>query len=290
MDYRFTLSTLALALTLGACTARESDSTDSAAASIDSGTTTAAAPNVVTITTTDYAFDAPAEIPAGVTTLRLVNRGPELHHVQLVKLNEGKTMNDVNALLQKPMQGPPPSWVEEVGGPNTPLPGKESSVTLDLEPGNYVMLCFIPSPDGKPHIAKGMVKPLTVTPSTSAAREPEADVTMKLVDYDFQLSQPLTAGRRTIRVENAGPQPHEVFIAKLAPGKKASDFLTWVDKPNGPPPAEPLGGTTTFVTGGHQYVTADFTPGTYALICFVPDEKDGKPHFVHGMAKEMVVN
>ncbi|HJQ88916.1 MAG TPA: hypothetical protein VJ820_15795 [Propionibacteriaceae bacterium] len=286
---RIALATLAIAVTITACTARESDSTDSAAASLDSATTAAAAPNVVTVTATDYAFDAPAEIPAGVTTFRLVNRGPELHHVQLVKLNDGKTMDDLSALLQQPPQGPPPAWVEEVGGPNTPVPGGESTVTLDLEPGNYAMLCFIPSPDGKPHIAKGMVKPLTVTPAASAAREPDADVTMKLVDYDFELSQPITAGRHTIRVENAGPQPHEVFIAKLEPGKKASDLLAWVEKQNGPPPGQPLGGTTTFVTGTHQFITADFTPGTYALICFVPDEKDGKPHFVHGMAKEITV-
>ena len=51
-------------------------------------------PNVLTITARDYAFDAPAEVPAGLTTIRLVNQGPSLHHVQLVKLDDGKTLKD----------------------------------------------------------------------------------------------------------------------------------------------------------------------------------------------------
>jgi hypothetical protein len=29
--------------------------------------------------------------------------------------------------------------------------------------------------------------------------------------------------------------------------------------------------------------------GNYALICFVPDSKDGKPHSVHGMMQTLTV-
>jgi len=37
-------------------------------------------------------------------------------------------------------------------------------VTVDLEPGNYVAWCFIPSPTngGAPHFALGMAKPFRV--------------------------------------------------------------------------------------------------------------------------------
>ena len=35
-------------------------------------------PNVVTITTSEYAFGMPDTIPAGLTTFRLVNQGKEL--------------------------------------------------------------------------------------------------------------------------------------------------------------------------------------------------------------------
>jgi hypothetical protein len=41
--------------------------------------------------------------------------------------------------------------------------------------------------------------------------------------------------------------------------------------------------------GAAAYVTIDFTPGDYALVCFLPDAKDGKPHFTHGMVKQIHV-
>ena len=67
-----------------------------------------------------------------------------------------------------------------------------------------------------------MVRPLTVTAGTGGrATEPTADVVMKLTDYDFQLSKPITAGRHIIAVEYAGPQEHEVVIVKLGRGETA---------------------------------------------------------------------
>jgi uncharacterized cupredoxin-like copper-binding protein len=42
--------------------------------------------------------------------------------------------------------------------------------------------------------------------------------------------------------------------------------------------------------GEQEFFSADFTPGRYVLICFVPDARDGKPHFVHGMAQELTVS
>jgi len=33
----------------------------------------------------------------------------------------------------------------------------------------------------------------------------------------------------------------------------------------------------------------DFREGKYLLMCFSPDVTDGKPHFRHGMQKEIIV-
>jgi len=33
----------------------------------------------------------------------------------------------------------------------------------------------------------------------------------------------------------------------------------------------------------------DLTPGTYALLCFAPDAKDGKAHTEHGMITQFEV-
>jgi hypothetical protein len=35
--------------------------------------------------------------------------------------------------------------------------------------------------------------------------------------------------------------------------------------------------------------TVELTPGNYALLCFLSDSKDGKPHLMHGMAKPVTV-
>ncbi len=43
------------------------------------------------------------------------------------------------------------------------------------------------------------------------------------------------------------------------------------------------------MTGGVAVFTAELTAGNYVLWCFAPDAKDGKPHFLHGMAKQLTV-
>jgi hypothetical protein len=251
--------------------------------------TTAGMPNVVTVIASDFRFQAPAEIPAGITTFKLVNNGPSLHHIQLVKLEGGKTADDFLAALKA--GGPPPQWATEAGGPNPPEAGSATSATVALEAGNYVMLCFIPSADGIPHMMKGMVKPLTVTGSARAgAAEPAADLVMKLVDFGFELSQPLKAGRQTIRVENTGAQPHEVAIVRLEPGKQPADFFKWGEKPAGPAPGKVFGGVSGIRPGSRAFAEVDLPPGDYALICFVPDTKNGKPHFMEGMVKQLKIS
>jgi len=252
---------------------------------------TAAAPAkapIVRVSGMDFSFDAPDVIPAGLTEFRFTNKGPSLHHMQILKLEGGKTVDDLRAALANP--GPPPAWVKVVGGPNAPAPGLESNATLMLEPGNYALICFVDI-GGPPHFMKGMVKALRVTPSTDAsAPAPKVDATATLFDYGFKLSSPIQAGTRTVRVLNGGAQPHEVEVVRLPPGVSVSDFMKWLDKMEGPPPAMPLGGISGLDVGGSQYFTADFTPGNYALVCFLPDAKDGKPHFAHGMIQQITVN
>ena len=248
---------------------------------------TASAPPLVVVTASNYGFNAPAEVPAGHVTFKLVNQ-EGLHHVQLVQLLEGKTVEDFVTALKS--GGPPPRWAVEAGGPNPRDRSDTASATLLLEPGNYAMLCFVPDPDGVPHVMKGMIRPLTVGAAPAqAAAEPAADVVMKLVDYDFELSKAVSPGPTMLRVENAGPQVHEVVLVRLEPGKEAMDFALWGEKMKGPPPGTLAGGVSGIKPGGHAYVALDLQPGDHGLICFVPDSKDGKGHYRHGMAKKITV-
>jgi hypothetical protein len=260
------------------------------AAAPDAAPAAAAAPATVTITATDFKLDLPAQIPAGAVTLHLVNQGKELHQAQVIRLEDGKTVADFAKAMKT--SGPPPSWVKWVGGPNGIAPDQEGNTSTALAPGHYAVLCVIPGLDGIPHVMKGMIQPFEVTAGTSAASDqlPAAGDTVKMADYNFQESRPLTPGRHTILVQNTGPQPHELVLLKLAPGRSAGDFGRWAEEGmKGPPPAMPVGGVGAIENGASGVFTADLTPGEYGFICFVPDVKDGKPHLAHGMIKQFKV-
>jgi len=247
----------------------------------------AAEPLQLTVTARDFVFELPDSVPAGVTTINLVNQGPEFHHVQLVRIEDGHTVAEFLDALRA--EGPPPTWVREIGGPNTPLPGGTAQATVELEPGPHAIVCFIPSSDGVPHVAKGMVQTFEVTGVAGPAPEVTPDVEMVLSDYDFTLSKPLTPGRQVLRVHNSADQPHEVFLVQLDNGKTAADFLAWTENSDGPPPGRPAGGITAIAKGISNDLTLDLTQGEYVLICFVPDAGDGKPHLAHGMIKTLTI-
>lgn len=247
----------------------------------------AAAPQEVMVRTRDYMFEAPDTISSGPTTFRLINEGPDFHHVWLVRLESGKTLGDLVSLLTGGEEAMP-DWAVDFGGPNTPgAPGESTAATVDLKPGDYAMICVIPAPDGQLHIMKGMFRPLVVVPGDGpTAAMPAADLVMTLDDYSFQVDRPITPGQHTIRVENVATQAHEVVIVRLRPGRTAGDFLKWVMTREGEAPGKPVGGVTGLAPGVENVIAIDFQPGEYALLCFVPDAGDGQPHVAHGMVKQ----
>lgn len=254
--------------------------------------TMAPAPRVVTVRAFDFRFEAPATVPAGTITFRLENRGKEIHHLWIVKLAKGKTAEDFMKLTK--VWGSAlrmPAWATDVGGPNSAGAGESDEGTMTLDPGTYMLVCWIPSSDGMLHIMKGMVRPITVTAAgATPPDEPKADVSMILDDYSFELSRPLTPGRHVIRIENRAKQSHEAVIARLAPDKTLSQAVSWMNGGQvGPSPVVPLGGASGLATGRHMYITVDLQPGRYVLLCFIPDVRTGKPHSAHGMVKEITI-
>ncbi len=207
----------------------------------------------------------------------------------LFRLDRGKTLSDAFHALT--ITAALPSWMHAVGGPNSPPPGGGvSNGTLVLEPGEYVVFCMVPSPDGEPHFAKGMARGLTVRPSSRAAATlPDGDITITMHDYDFVFSTTPTHGHHTIAVKNAGRQPHELILSRLAPGKTSRDFVHWIETQDGAPPVTTVGGTTDIPPGGSMLIEVDLEPGSYSLLCRVRDAGDGKPHDAHGMSRDFVV-
>jgi uncharacterized cupredoxin-like copper-binding protein len=122
----------------------------------------------LTIELTDYAFQPSKPIVAGSHLVAVRNDGKQAHELQIAKLLPGKTPADLAAWAEK-MAGPPPAHF--VGGVSPIAPGRSDEIQLDLTPGHYVFLCFVPDArDGKPHVAHGMVRDLVVRGSTNKAQ------------------------------------------------------------------------------------------------------------------------
>jgi hypothetical protein len=287
MRMRVSLAVLA-ALAAAACSSGKADEVSETARG--AAGLKEAEPQEVVVRTTDHRFVMPDTIVSGPTTLRLVNDGQDFHHVWLIRVEDGGSVKALVAELTA--HRPLPKWAVAVGGPNTPgIPGGETSATLDLEPGEYVVACVIPGMhDGELHVAKGMVRTLTVVPAQQRARMPEAELVMTLADYSYELSRPVTRGAQSIRVVNAARQPHEVVVVKLEPGRTAHDFLMFLQQPEGPPPGMMIGGVTWLSEGESNIITLEFAEGEYALLCFVPDESDGQLHLAHGMIRQFRVD
>jgi len=250
-------------------------------------TSPAPASRTVVVTTTDYNFAMPDTIAAGQVAFRIENRGHEAHHLTLVRLDQGHSLADLLAAFRA--GGPPPTWAVFVGGPNAVDPGGTSlSTTVNLQSGNYAAICIIPSADGVPHLMKGMSKAVTVkgTARTPALAAPD---TITLTDYAYTFSRALTPGTHRVVVRNTGTQPHELAIARPAPGKHAADVAQWTEHMQGPPPGHFLGGVSPLAPGQNNVLTLTLDRGSYAFLCFVPDAKDGKPHVAHGMMKDVTI-
>jgi hypothetical protein len=238
----------------------------------------------------DYGISGPDRLAAGLTTVRIVNEGRDLHHIQFLKLLQGKSAADFHAAIAADPSRLP-GWVKYVGGPNAHPAGTRASATIKLTPGDYVLICWIPDKNGVPHVALGMQKALSIRggkPTQVSA--PKPSITIKQIDYQFILSNRVERGLQTIEVMNQGSQPHELVVVKLAPGATIKDVIASFEPgAAGPPQGELVGGVTGIEKGQRVYFTGEFEPGRYGLICFVPDELTRRPHFLHGMTREFLV-
>ena len=250
----------------------------------------AQAPQIVIVRATDYKFDAPDSIPSGATSLRLENLGREVHHLWLVQLKDGRTYDQFVKAMDSWSSPKMPDWAVDVGGPHDVAPELPAAALVTLEPGRYVLVCYVPAVDGRPHVMHGMVKQLTVLAHRADASEPPADIVLRTTDYAYEFSKLPTAGPHTIRIENAAEQSHEVVVGRLRQGKTVAQALTWLNAgQHGPAPVIAVGGASGLSKGRHQTITMSFEPGRYVLLCFIPDKNDGRPHTAHGMVKEFTV-
>lgn len=107
------------------------------------------------VTATEYAFAFAPDPAAGRTQFTMTNAGEERHVMVLLKLAEGFTLDDV--LASEGGDG-----AEEEYESDTAAAGETAVLTADLTPGEWAMICYIPTADGTPHFVEGMQREFTV--------------------------------------------------------------------------------------------------------------------------------
>jgi len=241
-----------------------------------------AAPTVVDVRGDEYAFVMPDQIDGGVVAMRFTNTGEELHEYALARLDEGRTRADVDAFLADPgaLEGGPPEWIEDVGGVPTLSQGEEVTIARELEPGTYALLCFVPAPDGRPHIAHGMVRTFEVGEG-GAAELPDADAVIKATDDSFEIPE-LEAGEQTLELRNEAAVPREFYLYSPNPGVTLAEVEEWGEGGfEGEPLATFLGAMQSIPPGASVFLTVDLKAGERYVFF---DEELAKTEFSVGLA------
>ena len=115
---------------------------------------------VVDVSGVDYAFEGvPETFPAGKSGIRFSNdtENDEQHEFIIFKKADGETRTAEEILNDPAAQEQGPG---EFSGAVFATPGVTSGAFLDLTPGDYIAVCFIPvggGEEGPPHFTQGMV-------------------------------------------------------------------------------------------------------------------------------------
>jgi hypothetical protein len=269
---------------------------------------------VITVKAEDYSFTAPPTFPFGWVTLRFENEGAEPHFLSILELPEGQDFDAYASQVSAPFDdlyaryrageldqavfferlgAAVPDWfltARRAGGPGFTAPGATSETTIYLEPGNYVMECYVRAANEGAtfHGAHGMLRPLIVTEEASGLDAPHADVEISLANYTLAVEGELSAGRHVarVRVEDnpEGLTFHNVHLAKLdgdTSVETVASWLDWVDEMLPPAPAEFRGGAGQASAGGESYLSFELEPGRYVWV--------SELHGLKGMAHEFTV-
>ena len=221
---------------------------------------------VVAVRGDEYAYLMPDRIEGGVVTMEFSNTGKELHEYALVRLAPGVALDDVRAeLTDGDGDEPAPGLMTDVGGVPMLSPGRTVTVTRKLDEGTYVLLCFFPAPDGKPHIQHGMLRSFQVA-GDSGNELPHPDAVIVAGEKRYEMPQ-LKAGRQTIELRNSANEEREFQLVGLVPGKTWKDTERWAQSGfRGPAPAIFPGGMQSIPPGTSVFEELDLEEGVEYLL------------------------
>lgn len=173
-----------------------------------------------------------------------------------------------------------------VGGAGLTQGFGTSRTTIELEPGHYVLECYVKNGNGDFHSYRGMLELLTVTDEESGANEPRPTMTVNLSTGEIDADEAIRPGLQTVAVHwdeqsvYSHLSGHDVHLLRLDGGdvQDAADWMNWME-PTGLTstggslgPATFMGGAQTMTEGSTAYFTVNLKPGEYAWISEVPGD------------------
>ncbi|HET8865954.1 MAG TPA: hypothetical protein VFM80_09685 [Gracilimonas sp.] len=178
-----------------------------------------------------------------------------------------------------------------MGGPGITAAGSSSATTVYLEPGEYIVECYVKDEEQVFHSYIGMLEHLTVTAEKNEAEEPQANKIVTISSGNgIEFTEPFGAGEQIVEVHFADQTSyshllgHNVQLVKLEDAEDDSllqslgDWMNWTTPfgltANAPNGAKFMGGVMEMTEGQSGYMHLDLEPGDYAWIAEVPDPAD----------------
>jgi len=305
----FTLLTAGILLLTGCGKEQQAAQQEAAPASQPPPAATGPQPQVVEIRAVGKTFEAPREIQAGWTTFKFVNASSMIHFAIIDVPPEGITAQVMSDTVMQPFQDAMdamnagdeeavnaafakfPAWIGELGrngGPGLLSPGMTGQTTVFLNPGHYIIECYVKS-DGVFHSTSpgdgkiGMMADLVVTDAENTTPEPGANATLTVTNTGYELTDgTLRPGWNTIRVEFQEQQAlpsfvgNDVHLMRVDTERSIELADGWMDWRTSeglqdPAPVTFLGGLNDLPAGAYGYFTVNLEPGGYAFIAEMPN-------------------
>jgi hypothetical protein len=275
--------------------------------------------SVVHVEAMDHAFDVDAlnQLLAGWTTFILSNQmANNIHEISLVQLHDGATheeyltdyMSAWEIVLREYQEGVVeragindrvnemlPAWSGDVRYSTTrglTSPGRTAERTVYLEPGEYMMVCWLKTEDGVIHIIEGMHWEFTVMEEAVNAPEPDPESQITLHENEIEVDWEPETGTHAFALEISRDPTGQFFhnnvhLVRLNDETDLDEVNDWMDwyKIGGlrsPSPAEFLGGFGFVSEVDNAYFSLDITePGEYAWVVFISQ--------AHGLYKRFAI-
>ncbi|MDF0709017.1 hypothetical protein [Flagellimonas okinawensis] len=264
----------------------------------------------VTISTQSMEFFSADTLYSGWNNLIYENKSTEVHFVMMDLYPEGITIENTKNELLPPFDdgmrlimeekmdsamaafGKIPEWYQQVkflGGTGLVSPRHTVKSTVYLEPGRYMMECYVKMFNGEWHTSHGMLKEIIVLEETTELHPPKPTANISISTTNgLILNDSISSGKHIFQTDFIDQKVYENFVGhdvnlvryeSTASLDSLIQWMNWMDPRGLRSPAPQgftfLGGMNNLPADSKGFFEAELIPGNYVLISEVPaaDEK-----------------